>query len=294
MAVPSRYLQRKAGLAPQILPQTCYNFVPFQPETFAYMPLILTETHAAVRVISLNRPELINAFNRAMAAELQLALADAAADDQIRAVLLKGEGRGFCSGQDLAEAIDPNGPAILEIVEKTYNPIVLALRSMPKPVVCAVHGVAAGAGANVALAADLTLSAQSASWVQAFSKIGLIPDSGGTFMLPRLVGLQRAAGLCMLAEKINGEEAERLGLIWKCLPDDALFSEALALAERLSQMPTQGLALTKQAFNEGLNQSLQAQLQREAVLQAQAAQSHDHKEGVQAFLEKRKPNFNGK
>ena len=257
------------------------------------MAFILTETRDAVRIVSLNRPEVINAFHRPMALELQAALSDAANDKHVRAILLKGEGRGFCSGQDLAEAIDPNGPPIQDIVEQTYNPIVLALRSIAKPIVCAVHGVAAGAGANIALAADITLSSHSASWVQAFSKIGLIPDSGGTFMLPRLVGMQRAAALCMLAEKINGQEAERLGLIWKSIPDELLFEEALELAMKLSQMPTIGLALTKQAFNEGLNASLPEQLKREAELQAQAAQANDHKEGVQAFLEKRQPEFKG-
>lgn len=257
------------------------------------MAYILTETRDAVRIISLNRPDVINAFNRPMALELQKALTDSAQDSNVRAILLKGEGRGFCSGQDLSEAIDPQGPPIQDIVEQTYNPIVMALRTIPKPIVCAVHGVAAGAGANVALAADITLSSHSAAWVQAFSKIGLIPDSGGTFMLPRLVGMQRAAALCMLAEKINGQEAERLGLIWKSIPDESLFDEALELAKKLSNMPTIGLALTKQAFNEGLNASLPEQLKREAELQAQAAQAKDHKEGVQAFLEKRKPEFKG-
>lgn len=243
--------------------------------------------------IRLNRPEVLNSFVMPMAKELQEALDIAASNKSIRSVLLTGEGRGFCAGQDLAEAIQDNGPKISEIVHKTYNPIITKIRDLEKPVICAVNGVAAGAGANIAFACDITLAAESATFVQAFSKIGLIPDSAGTYFLPRLIGVQKAAALMMLAEKLPAVEAEKLGLIYKVVADAELYNEAFKIADSLANMPTVGLGLTKRAINLGLNNNLIQQLEVEAVLQELASESCDHKEGVKAFLEKRKPEFKG-
>lgn len=243
--------------------------------------------------IRLNRPEVLNSFVMPMAKELQEALDIAASNKSIRSVLLTGEGRGFCAGQDLAEAIQDNGPKISEIVHKTYNPIITKIRDLEKPVICAVNGVAAGAGANIAFACDITLAAESATFVQAFSKIGLIPDSAGTYFLPRLIGVQKAAALMMLAEKLPAVEAEKLGLIYKVVADAELYNEAFKIADSLANMPTVGLGLTKRAINLGLNNNLIQQLEVEAVLQELASESYDHKEGVKAFLEKRKPEFKG-
>lgn len=244
--------------------------------------------------IRLNRPDVLNSFVMPMAVEMQQALDLAADDENIRAVLLTGEGRGFCAGQDLAEAIADGGPKISEIVRKTYNPIITRIREIKKPVICAVNGVAAGAGANIAFVCDITVAAESASFVQAFSKIGLIPDSGGTFFLPRLIGMQKATALMMMADKLPALEAEKLGLVYKVFSDADLYDEALKIATTLSDMPTIGLGLTKQAINSGINNNLQQQLELEAILQEEAANSLDHKEGVSAFLEKRKPVFKGK
>ena len=244
--------------------------------------------------IRLNRPEVLNSFVMPMAKELQEALDIAASNKSIRSVLLTGEGRGFCAGQDLAEAIQDNGPKISEIVHKTYNPIITKIRDLEKPVICAVNGVAAGAGANIAFACDITLAAESATFVQAFSKIGLIPDSAGTYFLPRLIGVQKATALMLLAEKLPAVEAEKLGLIYKVVADAELYNEAFKIADSLANMPTVGLGLTKRAINLGLNNNLIQQLEVEAVLQELASESYDHKEGVQAFLEKRKAIFPGK
>jgi 2-(1,2-epoxy-1,2-dihydrophenyl)acetyl-CoA isomerase len=257
---------------------------------YQYIKVTLLENVLEIR---LNRPEVLNSFMMPMALELQQALDEASTNKTIRAVLLTGEGRGFCAGQDLAEAIQENGPKISEIVLKTYNPIITKIREMEKPVICAVNGVAAGAGANIAFACDITVAAESASFVQAFSKIGLIPDSAGTFFLPRLIGLQKATALMMLAEKLPATEAERLGLIYKVVADAELYTEALKMAQTLAALPTVGLGLTKRALNLGMNHTLQEQLQVEAQLQELAAESYDHKEGVKAFLEKRKPVFIG-
>lgn len=243
--------------------------------------------------IRLNRPEVLNSFVMPMAKELQEALDIAASNKSIRSVLLTGEGRGFCAGQDLAEAIQDNGPKISEIVHKTYNPIITKIRDLEKPVICAVNGVAAGAGANIAFACDITLAAESATFVQAFSKIGLIPDSAGTYFLPRLIGVQKATALMLLAEKLPAVEAEKLGLIYKVVADAELYNEAFKIADSLANMPTVGLGLTKRAINLGLNNNLIQQLEVEAVLQELASESCDHKEGVKAFLEKRKPEFKG-
>jgi len=258
------------------------------------MSLILSQTEGQVLRLSLNRPDKFNSFNRAMALELQQHLDRASSDENIRAVYLTGEGKAFCAGQDLAEAMDENGPGIKTIVEEHYNPIILQLRNLEKPVVCAVNGVAAGAGANIALACDVIIAGNSASFMQAFSKIGLIPDSGGTFMLPRIVGFQRAVALAMLGDKVNAADALQMGMVYKVMPDEILHTEAMKIAQTLANMPTKGLGLTKKLFNQSLYTTLEKQLEAEGQLQVQAAQTHDYNEGVKAFLEKRKPVFRGK
>ena len=245
-----------------------------------------------VATITLNRPDKLNSFDREMALETIAAL-DAAKDDaSVRAVLITGEGRAFCAGQDLAEAIAP-GTLIEEIITVQYNPIVRRLRNLPKPVVCAVNGVAAGAGANIAYACDLTLAAESTNFIQSFINIGLIPDSGGTFTLPRLVGQQRAFGQMILAPKVSAKEAEALGMIWKAVPDAELLNEATVLAKKLALMPTKAIALTKEALNRGQNGNIMDQLDVENELQTIAGRSYDYNEGVKAFLEKRKPVYRG-
>ncbi|MFN2565583.1 MAG: 2-(1,2-epoxy-1,2-dihydrophenyl)acetyl-CoA isomerase PaaG [Gemmatimonadaceae bacterium] len=258
---------------------------------------VLFEVGDGVATITLNRPDLLNSFNMSMAAELQQALRVAAEDDGIRAVLLTGAGRAFCAGQDLAEAVPPDGapaPEIAEIVRRTYNPTVRAIRALEKPVVCAVNGVAAGAGANLALACDVVLAADTASFVQAFSKIGLIPDTGGTFFLPRLVGLARATALAFLGDKLSAADAQAIGMIYRVVDAPRLLDEARSLARRLATQPTRGFGLTKRAFNQSMANDLDAQLEVEAELQAEAARTADFAEGVRAFLEKRQPSFAGR
>ena len=245
-----------------------------------------------VATLSLNRPDKLNSFDREMALETIDALDKVMDDANVRAILLTGEGRAFCAGQDLAEAIAP-GTKIEEIISTQYNPIVRRIRNLPKPVVCAVNGVAAGAGANIAYACDLTLAAESANFIQSFINIGLIPDSGGTFTLPRLVGMQCAFGQMILAPKVSAKDAEAQGMIWKAVPDAELMNEATALAKKLATMPTKAIALTKEALNRGLNNSLDGQLDVENELQSLAGRSHDYNEGVKAFLEKRKPVYRG-
>ena len=258
---------------------------------------VVFEADQGVATITLNRPDVLNSFNMSMAAELQHALQAAAEDDGIRAVLLTGAGRAFCAGQDLAEAAPADGspaPAIADIVRRTYNPTVRAIRGLEKPVVCAVNGVAAGAGANLALACDVVLAADTASFVQAFSKIGLIPDTGGTFFLPRLVGLARATALAFLGDKLPAADAQAMGMIYRVVEAARLLEEARALARRLATQPTRGFGLTKRAFNQSLANDLDAQLEVEAELQAEAAATADFAEGVRAFLEKRQPSFAGR
>lgn len=251
------------------------------------------EHEGAVARITLNRPEKFNSFCREMALELQKILEECGADDSVRCVYISGEGKAFCAGQDLAEAIEDNGIELAQIVAEHYNPIIRLLRSIEKPVLCAVNGVAAGAGANIALSGDVVVATASASFIQAFSKIGLIPDSGGTFFLPRLIGLQRASALMMLGEKVSAAEAEAMGMIFRHFADEEFSEKSLQLAHTLAAMPTKGIGLTKRLLNESFTNNLDAQLDREGAVQVEAAKSADYREGVQAFLEKRKPVFKG-
>ena len=257
------------------------------------MSTILFEIKGNVAVITLNRPDKFNSFNREMALELQQRLDDCAADSDIRCIYLTGGGKAFCAGQDLGELVGENPPGFEVILSEHYNPIVTRLRRIAKPIVCAVNGVAAGAGANIALAADVVVATASASFIQAFSKIGLIPDSGGTYILPRLIGFQKASALMMLGDKVSAADAERMGMIYKAMADENFAEESFAIAATLSQLPTKGLAYTKMALNASLNNSFVEQLHKEDELQFKAAHTHDYNEGVKAFIEKRKPVFKG-
>ncbi len=257
------------------------------------MATIQFEAHQGVGIIRLNRPDVFNSFNREMALALQDHLDKCESDDGIRAIYLTGVGKAFCAGQDLTEAVDSSGPGIEAIVSEHYNPIIGRLRSIEKPIVGAVNGVAAGAGANIALACDICVASESASFIQAFSKIGLIPDSGGTFTLPRLIGMQRAAALMMLGEKVSAKEAEQMGMIFKSFPVESFEESAMNIALRLAQMPTRGLGLTKRGLNQALVSDLATQLGNEIELQVAATKTYDYKEGVAAFLEKRAPVFKG-
>jgi len=257
------------------------------------MSSILFEIKNSIAFITLNRPEKFNAFNRQMSLDLQEKLDECEKNISVRCVYLTGAGKGFSSGQDLTEAIDPNGPEMEQIISEQYNPIIRKIRNLSKPVIAAVNGIAAGAGANVALCCDIIVASESASFIQAFSKIGLIPDCGGTYFLPRLIGLQKSSALMMLGAKILAKEAERIGMIYKYFPDEIFFLEAEKIAVTLSQLPTKALAFTKQALNKSLEQNLEQQLETEDTFQQKAAGTNDFKEGVSAFIQKRKADFKG-
>lgn len=244
--------------------------------------------------ITLNRPEVFNSFNREMAMLLQKILDECAANKEVRAILITGSGKAFCAGQDLKEVTSAElNPGFKAILEEHYNPIISRIRNIEKPIISAVNGVAAGAGANIALACDVVLASENASFIQAFSKIGLIPDSGGTFFLPRLIGFQKASALMMLGDKVTAEEAEKMGMIYKMFPSETFMIEAGKIAATLAQMPTKALGMTKKALNQSLENSLENQLNLESKYQIECAQSEDYSEGVNAFMEKRKPNFKG-
>lgn len=256
------------------------------------MPSIFFEIKNSIGFITLNRPDKLNSFNREMALLLQDAL-DKCKGKEIRCVYITGAGKGFSAGQDLAEVVDPNEPGMAKILSEHYNPVVTRIRKLEKPVVAAVNGVAAGAGANIALCCDIVVAAQSASFIQAFSKIGLIPDSGGTHTLPRLIGWQKASALMMLGEKVTATDAERFGMLYKVFPDEIFNDEAMKIAATLAAMPTKGLAYTKKLLSLSFSNTFEDQLQDEDIFQQRAAQTTDYKEGVQAFLEKRQPHFKG-
>lgn len=255
---------------------------------------ILLKIENNVAYITLNRPEVFNSFNREMALNLQAVLDDCETDIEVRAIVLTGNGKAFCAGQDLKEVTDPDlNPGFKKILEEHYNPIITRIRSIKKPIVGAINGVAAGAGANIALACDIVVAHEKVSFIQAFSLIGLVPDSGGTYFLPRLIGFQKALALAMLGEKVSAEEAERLGMIYKVIPLENYEEQVKTLATKLANMPTKALGKIKELFNHSLSNDLEAQLALESKLQIEAAQTEDYKEGVTAFIEKRKPNFKG-
>lgn len=256
---------------------------------------ILFNIQNQVAYITLNRPNKFNSFNREMAFSLQKTLDDCMRNDEVRAVVLTGEGKAFCAGQDIKEITDPEkNPGFQKILDDHYNPIITRIRNIEKPVIAAVNGVAAGAGANIALACDIVVAHEKASFIQAFSKIGLIPDSAGTFFLPRLVGFQRASALSMLGDKVDAVEAERMGMIYKYFSAETFQDEVKNLAKKLAKMPTKALAYTKKALNKSFNNSLEEQLALESEYQIAAASTEDYEEGVAAFMEKREGKFKGR
>jgi 2-(1,2-epoxy-1,2-dihydrophenyl)acetyl-CoA isomerase len=258
---------------------------------------ILFEINDGIAKLTLNRPDKLNSFTQAMHEEVRHAMHQVGADKSVRVFVLTGAGRGFCAGQDLSDrAVEPGARAVDlgDSVEKNYAPLVLALRALPMPVICAVNGVAAGAGANLALACDIVIAGKSASFVEVFCKLGLIPDTGGTYFLPRLVGTARAMGMAMLGEKLSAEKAEAWGLIWKCVPDEELAQETMAMARHFATAPTKGLAFTKQALHASGANTLQQQLTLECGMMSELGNSDDYREGVAAFMAKRAPQFTGK
>lgn len=256
---------------------------------------ILFDAAGGVATITLNRPDVLNSFTRPMARRLREALDRVRDDRELRAVVVTGAGRAFCAGQDLAEAAPANGvaPDLGDIVRDSYNPVIRAIRTLEKPVIAAVNGVAAGAGANLAFACDIIFASSAATFVQSFARVGLIPDSGGTFILPRLVGLHRAAVMTMLAEKVSADQARDWGLVYMVTEPDALMETAVGTARQLAMQPTRALGLIKRGFNSALGVDLDVQLAVEEELQREAGRTADHAEGVRAFLEKRKPVFTG-
>jgi 2-(1,2-epoxy-1,2-dihydrophenyl)acetyl-CoA isomerase len=260
-------------------------------------PLILLDIAEAVATVTLNRPDKLNAFNEAMHGELARALDRIEGEEAVRAVLLTGAGRAFCAGQDLGDRVVGEGQEPIDLgdtLERLYNPLIRRIRRLERPVVCAVNGVAAGAGANLALACDIVLAGRSVAFIQAFCRIGLVPDSGGTWFLPRLVGQARATGLAMLGEPLPSERAEAWGLIWRCVDDAQLMEEARTLASHLATQPTRGLGLIKRALNASPENDLDKQLDLERDLQREAGHTDDYREGARAFLEKRRPAFKGR
>lgn len=255
---------------------------------------ILFEIKNKVGLITLNRPKVYNSFNREMALNLQATLDLCKENPEVRAIYISGSGKAFSAGQDLQEVVAEKGPELSTILTEHYNPIIRRVWEIEKPIVAAVNGVAAGAGANIALACDVVVAAESASFIQAFSKIGLIPDSGGTFFLPRLIGYQKASALMMLGEKVMAKEAEQMGMIYKVFPDKKFPEESIKLAETLAQMPTKAIGYIKRALNYSLTNDLNTQLAIEDQLQSAAGQTEDYKEGVKAFLEKRTAVFKGR
>jgi 2-(1,2-epoxy-1,2-dihydrophenyl)acetyl-CoA isomerase len=255
-------------------------------------PLLFSLTDG-VATLTLNRPEVFNSVNKPLALAFQQHLRNCQADAAVRTVCITGTGRAFCAGQDLAEITGPDAPEVADIVEQHYNPIISLIRELDKPVVAAVNGVAAGAGANIALACDIVVAKESASFIQAFSKIGLIPDSGGTYFLPRLIGQQRASALMLTGDKVSAAEAVQMGMIYKVFADDTFEQEVATLLRKLANMPTKGLAFTKQLLNQTFGNDLAQQLRAEGDYQLRAGQTTDYREGVAAFLQKRQPTFTG-
>lgn len=256
--------------------------------------LLKVEIEGNLAIVFFNRPHVYNSFNKELALGLQKLLNEFSSAETVRAIILTGIGRAFCAGQDLEEATEENGLGIKQIVDEHYNPLIRQIRDLPKPVVAAVNGVAAGAGANIALACDVVVAAESASFIQAFSKIGLVPDSGGSFTLPRIVGFAKASAYMMLGDKVDATEAERVGMIYKTLPDSSFLVEAEKIGQQLARLPTKGLALTKELLNQSFSNALGEQLELEKELQHKATLTKDHIEGVKAFMEKRTPKFTGK
>lgn len=259
------------------------------------MASIIKEIKDKTAYLTLNRPEVFNSFNREMALLLQSELDAAEKNPEVRAIVITGNGKAFCAGQDLKEVTSPElNPGFKKILEEHYNPIISRIRSIEKPVIGAINGVAAGAGANIALACDVVIASENASFIQAFSKIGLIPDSAGTFFLPRLIGFQKASALMMLGDRVSAQDAEKMGMVYKVISSENFLEEVNAIANTLANMPTKALGLTKRLLNQSMTNSLEEQLDLESKLQIEAAQSEDYAEGVDAFINKRKPEFKGK